>query len=391
MAEVDTRVLPHAVQKALNVLGIAMPWDEIAKQMRNGQSGGAIAQHLAKDIASLKEDGVQVPSPLRRGGNRNGRHEPVSTARLAPISSKVSKAGANNLSQRAKDKQERKDFKKNPSKFIQRDDTPPPHPRKKGQYTLACAPFPRIMPVFAQRELRPYPPPFLVEPSDPANEDSQGPLFSGPSAPAVLRIPMPGPYRKPSGPEVSHPPPLRSSATAVNRPPTSPSAARQESPRVTAEEAHTSPDYEPAQETIDPSGAVSAQEVIHLSDSGTVEANTNPSNSESEHETTDPYLPKPTKGITNYSAHEPVHDSSSFFSELMEPSHAFEPSPLPDLSVETYFGGTSPWTQNNTSGNAYWHDVNGNNPYDFNGHTINPAAFLQDELSMMHHDLAASL
>ena len=52
--------------------------------MKNGQSGGAIAQHLAKDCASLKEDGVEVPSPLKRGGNRNGRHEPVSTARLAP-------------------------------------------------------------------------------------------------------------------------------------------------------------------------------------------------------------------------------------------------------------------------------------------------------------------
>ena len=58
--------------------------------MRNGQSGGAISQHLAKDCSALKENGVKVPSPLKRGGNRNGRHEHLSFSRLAPVASKVS-------------------------------------------------------------------------------------------------------------------------------------------------------------------------------------------------------------------------------------------------------------------------------------------------------------
>lgn len=158
VAEVDTRVLPHAIQKALNNLGYPMPWDEIALELKNGQSGGAVAQHLAKDCAALKESGVKVPSPLKRGGNRNARQESLSITRLASVPFKVSKSGVNNLSQRANDKGARRNFKQNPSKSFQRDDTPPPHPRQNGQYKLARVPVPRMTPAFRQRELDPHPP-----------------------------------------------------------------------------------------------------------------------------------------------------------------------------------------------------------------------------------------
>ena len=67
-----------------------MPWDEIARQLQNGQSGGAVSQHLAKDCVALKEDGIKVPSSFKHGSNRRVRDETPTLARLAPAASKVS-------------------------------------------------------------------------------------------------------------------------------------------------------------------------------------------------------------------------------------------------------------------------------------------------------------
>ena len=340
MADVDTRLLPHAIQKALNELGIAMPWDEIARQLKNGQSGGAVAQHLAKDCTALKEDGIKVPSPLKRGGNRAGRHEPVSITRLAPAASKVSKASVNNLSQRANDKRARKNFKKKPSHSVQRDSTPPPHPRKKGQYTLACAPVARITPAFAQRELRPHPPPFFEA-----------------SAPAVSGPPPSPPFRGPS----NHPPP--------------PSSLGHSAPAV-----------------------------IDLYDSETVQEDTDGSDSGSEHDTMHPSMPEP-QAITdnepaqeavNHSVTEHTHESSSILPEHEEQFQPFGPEPETDFSFSNYLGQTQ-----SSALNTSWPAANPNNamlapglnPYNFNfaDQTIDPAAFLENELSMVFQDRAASM
>ena len=349
MAEVDTRVLPHAIQKALNNLGYPMPWDEIARELKNGQSGGAVAQHLAKDCSALKESGVQVPSPLKRGGNRNGRQELLSIARLAPITSKVSKTGVNNLSQRANEQRERKNFRKNPSKSIQRDDTPPPHPHKSGQYTLARAPAPRMTPALAQRELRSHPPPFFK-----------------PSAPAVTGPPPSPPFRGPSAPAVD----------------------RSQSPS---------------------SPGPSAAAVIDLSDSETVQEDTDGSDSRSEQEITDFSTPKAAQGVTsdqpvqeyNLSAPEHNHESSTLSPDHEEQFQLSEPEPDNNFSFNNYLGQS--FTQHATLANTTpWSPamalLGPNNPftgpntynYNFNDQTIDPAAFLENELSMAFQDCAAS-
>ncbi|MDI1489231.1 MAG: hypothetical protein OHK93_008509 [Ramalina farinacea] len=348
--EVDTRVLPHAIQKALNNLGYPMPWDEIALELKNGQSGGAVAQHLAKDCAALKESGVKVPSPLKRGGNRNARQESLSITRLASVPFKVSKSGVNNLSQRANDKGARRNFKQNPSKSFQRDDTPPPHPRQNGQYKLARVPVPRMTPAFRQRELDPHPPPFF-KPSAPAiNGSTSSPRSGGPSAPAVDR---------------SQP--------------------------------HSSP-------------GPSAAAVIDLSDSETVQEDTDGSDSGSGQEITDSSTPKATQGVTdnepvheedNLSAPERIHESSTLPPNYEEQFQLPDPEPASNFSMSSYLGQS--WAQhvppaNNTPwsiATAHLGPINpftGPNPYNYNFHdqTIDPAAFLENELSMSFQDCAAS-
>ena len=350
MAEVDTRVLPHAIQKALNNLGYPMPWDEIALELHNGQSGGAVAQHLAKDCSALKKSGVKVPSPLKRGGNRNGRQELLSVAGHAPIASKVSKTGVNNLSQRANEHRERKSFKKHPSKSIQREDTPPPHPRKSGQYTLARAPVPRMTPALAQRELRSHPPPFF-KPSAPAvTGPPPSPPIRGPSAPAVDRSQSP-PYPEPS-------------AAAVIDP----------------------SDSETEKGEIDGSDSGSEREIADHSVAEVAEGDTHN---------------EPVQEQNNLSAPEPAHESSSILPEHEELFRLPDPEPDNNFSFNNYLGQS--WAQHATlASTTPWLPaiaLLGPNPpftspnpynYNFNDQTIDPAAFLEDELSMAFQDCAAS-
>ncbi|KAK2807007.1 hypothetical protein FQN50_005581 [Emmonsiellopsis sp. PD_5] len=70
--QLDNKLL-LSIQFACSVVGIRIPWQEVAEQMGNGISEGAIVQHLAKLRKRMEDMGLEVPPPLKRGnGNSVG-------------------------------------------------------------------------------------------------------------------------------------------------------------------------------------------------------------------------------------------------------------------------------------------------------------------------------
>ncbi|KAK2732319.1 hypothetical protein FQN55_004261 [Onygenales sp. PD_40] len=70
--QLDNKLL-LSIQFACSAVGIRIPWQEVAEQMGNGISEGAIVQHLAKLRKRMDDMGLDVPPPLKRGtGNSLG-------------------------------------------------------------------------------------------------------------------------------------------------------------------------------------------------------------------------------------------------------------------------------------------------------------------------------
>ena len=69
LATLDREVL-MGITHVFNYQGIKVPWDEVAKVLGRGITGGSILQHIAKIRLRHARFGYPVPPALTRGGGK---------------------------------------------------------------------------------------------------------------------------------------------------------------------------------------------------------------------------------------------------------------------------------------------------------------------------------